>query len=118
MSNISKFFGWALLFIGILIISWTLFATYNIFTDKNPVPEIFKITDKQAETNFEKGKKLSTEEQMDKMMSEQIEKQLEKILPKEALIKLLNLISWSIMTGIFIFGGGKISDTGIKLIKV
>ena len=54
---------------------------------------------------------------MQEIIQEQIEKQLEKLLPKDTLPKLLNLVAWSILAGILIFGGSQISNIGIKLIK-
>jgi hypothetical protein len=42
---------------------------------------------------------------------------LKEILPAEAITKMLNLIVWSILAGIFIFGGSQISSLGIKLLK-
>jgi len=112
-----KIFGWVLLLAGILIIIWTLYFSYNIFTGKASVPEIFKIIDYNPPTTLTPP--LSVEEmagtqaQMEKMIGEQ----LKEILPTEFLPKLFNLIAWSIFAGILIFGGAQISNLGIKLIK-
>jgi len=112
-----QIFGWILLFAGLFIIGWGIYSSYNIFTAKTPVPEIFSIP---AESNGEalgSSKNLSPEEKMQEIMNEQMEEQLGKFLPKDTLPKLLNLVAWSIFAGILIFGGGQISGIGIKLMK-
>jgi len=50
---------------------------------------------------------------MEKMIGEQ----LKGIIPVDTLPKMLNLIVWSILAGLLIFGGAQISNLGIKLIK-
>ena len=109
--NITKIFGWVLLIAGIILIGWTLLSTYNIFTAKTAAPEIFKIAEEKE--ILPKGGALDIQAQMEKMIGEQ----LKGILPVDALSKLLNLIVWSILAGILIFGGSQISSLGIKLIK-
>ena len=37
----TKIFGWLFLIMGILIITYSLFSSYNIFTGKSQAPEIF-----------------------------------------------------------------------------
>ena len=106
-----KIIGWFLLFVGIAIIFYSLFTSYQIFTTKTPAPEIFKVTEK--ETISQKGKVQDLEAQMEKMLEEQ----LKGMIPTDSLPKLLNLLSWSIFAGILIFGGAQISNLGIKLIK-
>lgn len=104
--------GWLLLILGALIIIWTIWSSYEIFTDKKPVPEIFKIQ-KEQEGIGERGGGLSpTEEQIQQVIKEQIGT----IIPLDFIPKLFNLISWSIFAGILIFAGGKLSTLGIKLL--
>jgi len=50
-------------------------------------------------------------------MEKIVEKKLGEIFLVEFLLKLLNLISWSIFAGILIFAGSQISSLGIKLVK-
>jgi len=103
--------GWILLLVGILIIFWSLYSSYNIFTAKTPAPEIFK--EKEEKVLSPEVKPGDLEAQMEKMIGEQ----LKGILPADSIPQLLNLISWSIFAGILIFGGTQISGLGIKLIK-
>lgn len=107
----NKIFGWLLLIIGVGIIIWILFFTYNIFNAKTSAPEIFKTEESlELETTID----LDIEEELE--VEKILEEQLNQILPTDSIINLLNLISWSILAGIMIFGGGKISFIGIKLI--
>ena len=106
-----KFFGWALLFVGVTIIFWSLYSSYNIFTAKTTAPEIFKMPEK--ETVLPKKETQKLEAQIQEMIGEQ----LKGIIPAETLPTLLNLIAWSIFAGILIFGGAQIAGLGIKLIK-
>lgn len=107
----TKIVGWGLLAAGILIIGWTLFSAYNIFTGGAAAPEIFE-TPKETKT----GESAATQDiqaQIEKMMGEQ----LKGILPVDSLPKLLNLVVSSMLAFILIFGGSQISSLGIKLIK-
>jgi len=106
-----KIIGWGLLILGISIIVWTLFTSYNIFTGKTEPVIIFKIEEKEK-ISFSEREKLSLEE-----MEKIVEEKLREIFPTEFLSKLLNLISFSIFVGILIFAGSQISSLGIKLIK-
>ena len=113
MINFEKIIGWTLLFLGIVIIIYTLYFSFNIFTAKATPPEIFKVAQKQEPLPKKEVKPLDIEAQMEKIIGEQ----LKGMLPTDVLPKLLNLISWSIFAGILIFGGAQISNLGIKLIK-
>lgn len=110
-----KISGWIILILGLAIIAYTIFSSYNIFTAKSQPPSIFKIGEKKEETSSQKAK--SPQEEAQKLMEENLKKQLETMLPVDTLPKLLNLISWSIFAGILIFGGAQISGLGIKLLK-
>jgi len=103
-----KIFGWVLLIIGVAIIIWTLYSSYNIFTGKTNIPESFS----SPKETYQKPAE-GIEAQMREMMGEQ----LKAILPVDTFPKLLNLIIWAILAGILTFGGAQISSIGIKLIK-
>jgi len=113
--NPKKIVGWAIFFLGILTILFALYRSYNIFTGKIPPPEFFKIQTK--ETISPKKKTSTTLEEIQLQVGEILAEQLREIFPKEYIIKLLNLIAWSILAGILIFGGSQISSLGIKLLK-
>ena len=119
-----KIFSWVLLILGILLIFWTLYSTYNIFTGKTSAPEIFKIEEtKQAvldESQESKTSPVSQEEAQERAQEEMkklVGDQIKEMIPSTFMSKILNLISWSILAGILIFGGSRISGIGIKLIR-
>ena len=99
-----------LLFSGIIIIIYTLYSSYGIFTAKNPAPEIFKVEQK---TTLQKGGSQDTQAQLQDMLQEQ----LKGLLPTGSIPTLLNMFSWSIFAGISILAGTQISSLGIKLLK-
>ncbi len=109
-----KVFGWLLLSVGIIIIIWTLYSSYNIFTGQTDMPEIFSSSAESyrgpAEA-FGEGGEIST--QMQEMLGEQ----LKEFIPMNTLPKMLNLSIWTMLAGLLIFGGSQISNLGIKLIK-
>ena len=102
--------GYVLLILGLLLIFWTVYSSYNIFTAKTKLPEIFKVTEKTEGTQ-------ELEPQLEKQIAEVMGEQLKNILPIDFLPQLFNLIAWSIFAGISIFAGTQISGLGIKLIK-
>ena len=105
---IKKILGLSLLFLGLIIIFYSLYSSFNIFTAKTSAPGIFKTEIVPSQKNGE-----GLEAQVQQMIGEQ----LKGILPANSIPQLLNLISWSIFAGILIFGGTQITTLGIKLIK-
>lgn len=106
-----KAMGWLLLFLGMVIIFGTLYASSNIFTGKGQAPEIFEIQKEQAKL----PQKISQE--IAESINEMIQEQFGQIIPAGLAARFLNLISWSIFAGIMLFGGSQISTLGIKLLK-
>ena len=107
----TKIFGWVLLLAGVLIIVWTLYSSYNIFTAKAAMPEIFEMGEEKALP--QKGGAQDLQAQMEEMIGEQ----LQGLLPTDTIPKMLNLAVWAMLAGILIFGGAQISNLGIKLMK-
>ena len=113
-----KILGWGLLIVGIIIIGWTLYSSYNIFTGKTAAPEIFKIETEITEAPVTgQGKLPTSPAEIQKEMEEMIGEHLKGILPADTMPKMLNLAVWSTLAFILIFGGGQLSILGIKLIK-
>lgn len=112
-----KLFGAILILFGLAIIFWTVFETFNIFTAKKEAPQIFEMITQKAgeEKPLQKAKTL--EEKIQALQQEIIAKQLQRMLPTDSIVKLLNLIAWSIGALILFTGGGKIAQIGISLIK-
>lgn len=138
----NKIIGYLLLAVGLGIIFWSVFASYDIFTAKKEAPKVFSYdnkgvvnldgdSDKKAggeeaanidkskltDPNYLKSLEAEQKAQVEDMVKNQISGQLKEIVPEEFTLKLLNLSSWSMLVFILIFAGGKISGLGIKLMK-
>lgn len=100
------FVGWLLVFVGVGIILWALYQSYNVFYKKIEAPAIFT----EIKEKTERVEQISEVEKL-------IQKQLENLLPQESINKLLNLISFSMFVGILIFGGSTIANIGIKILQ-
>ena len=112
--NISKnIAGWVLLAAGLALIIWTLVSSYNIFTGKSAMPAIFQAQSNSSLVSVNSNQPTDPQAQLQKLLQEQ----LANLIPADALIKILNLSVWSLLAFIFIFGGTKIADLGIKLLK-
>ena len=109
-----KIVGWILLFCGLIIIFWSLYSSFNIFTGKSPYPEIFKV---EANLNLPSETGKNSIDQMQKEIGKVFEEQLKGFLPSDSFPKILNLTVWAILAGIFIFAGGQVSNIGVNLIK-
>lgn len=111
-----KTIGWILLISGLAIIFWSLYSSYNIFSARTLAPEIFKI--EEEESPQEEGKKVPTSsEEIQQEMEKIVKEQIKEIIPPLFLSKILNLIAWAMFAGILIFGGGRVSGIGIRLIR-
>lgn len=117
MKSATKIFGWGLLILGLLIICWTLYSSYNIFTGKGAVPPLFKTETEQISAQIPEGQFSASPGEIQEQAGKILGEQLKAILPAETLPKTLNLIVWSILAGILIFGGSQISSLGIKLLR-
>ena len=106
--DFKKILGLFLLLFGLILICWTLYASYNIFTGKTEAPELFSSPKEEAVLQPEQ----MTEEQM-------MEAQLRELFPIDpnSLPKTLNLAAWGILAFIFIFGGSQLAGIGAKLVK-
>jgi len=51
------------------------------------------------------------------MMQLMVQEQLTSLISKESILNLLNITVYSLFAFILIFGGAKISEIGIKLLK-
>ena len=105
--KIRKIIGWLLIIIGLVVIFWSLYASYNIFTAKEKAPEVFKTEEKEL---------ISEQYGSEDEARALIDEQLKEILPANFGSQLFNLVAWSIFMAILILAGGKITAIGIKLI--
>ncbi len=114
--DFTKIFGWVLLIVGVVIIVGTLYSSFNIFTGKGGLPEIFKIEKKETPPP-NTGKTPTTPEELQKEMERVMSEQLRAMIPVDTLPKLLNLAVWAMLAFILIQGGAQLSNLGIKLLK-
>lgn len=112
----AKTFGWILLAGGALIILGTLFQSFNIFTGKAQAPDIFKVPEPTVSLPTQSKNPTSIED-IQQGLGNMLGEQLKGMLPVDTLPKILNLSIWSMLAGLLIFGGGQISNLGIKLLK-
>ena len=117
MKLATKIIGFVLLFVGVAIILYSLSSSYDIFTGKKDVPQIFMASDIVTQETGVKAIPANSMEDIQNQMQETIKEQIGQILPSDFIPNLLNLISWSILATILIFGGTHLSGLGIKLIK-
>ena len=110
----NKIIGYTLLIVGLSLIIFTLYQSYNIFTDKYSAPSIFKVQTPLSPSKNNSGNSL---QDLQKQLNQEISKQISQMVPADTLPKILNLFSWSILAGIFIFGGSQIAILGVKMIK-
>jgi len=104
--------GWFLLVIGLMIIFWGLYHSYQIFTAQIEPPEIFKFAQNQTSLGENEGI-LDPEEMIGNIVGER----LEQMMPISSISKLFDLIAWSIFAMILFFGGVQVAGIGVKLIK-
>lgn len=138
----NKIIGYLLLAVGLGIIFWSVFASYDIFTAKKEAPKVFSYNNKGivsldnnsdkkagsgetvnidksklADPNYLKSLEAEQKAQVEDMVKNQISGQLKEMIPEEFTLKILNLSSWSMLVFILIFAGSKIAGLGIKLMK-
>ena len=105
---IKKILGLALTIIGLAVIFYGLYSSFNIFSGKTGAPEIF-----QTPLETKSVGSQDVQSQLQNMVGEQ----LKGMLPVDSIATFLNLASWSVFAGMLIFGGAQISGLGIKLLN-
>ncbi|MBI3631319.1 MAG: hypothetical protein HY219_00430 [Candidatus Staskawiczbacteria bacterium] len=111
---INKIIGYALLVAGLLLIIFTLYQSYGIFTGSLPAPLMFSA---QGSAVPASTGNIGSLQDLQKQLNNEISKQISQMIPADSIPKMLNLISWSVLAGILIFGGGQIAGLGVKMIK-
>lgn len=118
MAYLSKIFGWVLVAAGVILIAWTLYSSYNIFTGKTAAPEFFGLKKEIAGGPTAPSGELPTSPaELQKRIEGLIGEQLKGLLPLDTIPKLLNLAVWTMLAWILIFGGAQLSSLGIKLLR-
>lgn len=107
-----KILGIVLLAVGLIMIFYSVLASYQIFTAQKEVPQIFEVS--SPETSIPTTESSS---QVEQQIQESIQQQIGNMFPKDFSSDLLNLIAWSVFAGILIFAGAQVSGLGVKLMK-
>lgn len=105
--KLTKILGLLLLILGLTIILYTIFYSYQIFTGKMPAPVIFDFASANSLDIFD----------LDAQIENIIGSQFQQMIPSGSIAKIFNLVSWSIFAGILIFAGSQIANLGVKLLK-
>ncbi|MCD6284252.1 hypothetical protein J7J12_03330 [bacterium] len=110
--ELSKLLGIIILFIGLSIIFWGIYQVFKVYSQVINPPSFFKPIShtKEGSLNLSEG-------DLNSQMRSVMQEQLNKILPSNYITELLNYITFSILIGIFIFAGYRISIIGVKLIS-
>lgn len=107
--------GWILVLIGLAVITYGLYTSFQIFTGAKEAPEIFS-AGQQALPSAAKPTG-TLEIQAQELVGKMLQEQLKSLLPADSIVKSLNLVAWSIFAWILIIGGGQIAGIGIKLLR-
>jgi len=113
MNSFTKIAGWLLFFIGLLIIVMTIWYTYNVFSAKAGIPEYFQ-TPKETKT----ASTTAEGQDMQALLQKNIQEELKGLIPSDLITKSLNLAAWAMLALILMSGGSRISDLGIRLIRI
>ena len=103
LTNSGKVAGIVLLIIGVLLILLPLWQTYQILTGKAVPPQVF-VKAAQASSQNES-------------ITQEMDQAIINALPIGELYQILNLLDWLLITWVLIYGGGKLADIGVKLLK-
>jgi uncharacterized membrane protein YiaA len=102
-NNSGKIAGIILLVIGVVLILLPLWQTYQILNGKAMPPQVFVKPAQQSTQN--------------ETITQQADQFLINALPIGELYQILNLMDWLLIMWILMYGGGKLADIGVKLLK-
>lgn len=111
-----KAVGWFLVLGGVSLIAWTLFSSWQIFSGEKGAPQIFQSSQAAPKRQVPGGTQ-NLQAPAQELVAETLREQLKEFFPADSTPKLLNLISWSILATIFLFGGGQIGGIGANLLR-
>lgn len=116
-NSLAKIFGWFLLLLGLAVIIWPLYFSYQIFLGKAETPNIFKLTSQAQPNHPENGQLPAAPADLQAQIEGMITNQIKELLPLDLINKFFNLAGWMIVAGILIFGGSQISNLGVNMLK-
>jgi hypothetical protein len=104
-----KVFGILLVIVGLAIIGYSLFQSWQVFTGQAMPPAVFEVQESIEEAVQDPG----LEGQIDALLDEQ----LGKLLPADTIPQMLNLVAWSMLASLLFFGGAQVAGIGVKLFR-
>lgn len=107
---VKQIIGWFFVALGVAIILYSLYNSFQIFNGLKNAPSIF-VTQESIIKNPAESSILPEE------IAIQFQQYLKNVMPPSNVNQLLNLISWSIFSWILIIGGSHIANLGIKLVS-
>lgn len=108
----NKILGYILLFIGLFCVGFALAQSFQIFMGYVTPPMLFKEISDESQDSTGTSSKLAVEMQLE----QQILQQMDRAIPPNAVPQMLNLLSWALFAGIFMFGGTQLTGLGLKII--
>lgn len=112
--NLERILGFLLLLLGLGIIGFTLFMSFQIFTGKTNPPQVFSFEEKKIETSpRDESSPLGN---FQELAQQTLQDQIQNIVPSGTVPTILNFTAWSFLAGLFLLGGSQIAGIGIKLI--
>jgi hypothetical protein len=115
--DLKKIGGWVLLGVGLAILMWSVYTSFNIFTGRASAPQIIKIEKQNIQNQSDLTKTPTTEAEIQKQMENIVSSQLGQLIPTETINQLLNMIVWAVFASFLIFAGFYTGSLGIKLLK-
>lgn len=97
-----------------MIIIWSLYFSFRVFTGQVEPPSLFDMSQKEIE---ETGISFNNEQDLEESVKALVGSQIQNMVPSEFINKLFDLMALSVFVGLLIFGGGKVSLIGTKLLN-
>ncbi|MFA7714614.1 MAG: hypothetical protein WCX77_00695 [Candidatus Paceibacterota bacterium] len=123
--NFSKLSSWLIVIVGLLVIGWTVFSSYDFFSGQKSFPQVFKQTaaegsqkEVQQKTAVSAAPKDQAEAQAlaQAQMQQTIGESISKLFPAETTFQVLNMTSWIAFASFLVFAGAQIAGIGVKLL--
>ena len=116
-----KIIGWLIFFLGLGLILYSLYYSFKVFTGTQNPPDFFAsfekpISETSSSTTTQKINK-NPEQMINENIQNTIKNELSRLLPQDAINKILNLSVFSIFILIIMTGGSKIASLGISFLK-
>ena len=113
--NSHSVIGYLLLTLGLLLIIFSLWQSYGIFTGQQQAPEVFKLP--PASQSPSSNTSSPSAQDFQQQINAQISQQFTQLLPVRTVTQMFNMFIWLLLATLLIFGGGQMAGLGIKLLK-